>query len=450
MTVPQQDNIYLSGPLLPLFAKTAFPIVLVMTVNGLFTIVDAYFLGVYVGADAVIAVTLMFPLYMMLVALTTLVSNGFSSIYARVLGASDTVQARAVFVSAVQLSLLVSIMMIALFVLFGVDTSMMVANGSVELAALGRAYMGILIWCAPLGFVLAINIDALRAEGLLAALAGISLFSAVLNIGFDWLFVARMGWGVQGSAYGTVLSQFCAMAVLLLYRRPKPAGMLQGLWSPTVRYWRDLLALGAPSSLGYLGMSLSAAVTLYSLQLWADDRFEPISGAFGIMTRLMTFTFLPLLGVSLAFQTIVGNNFGAGKLVRAREAVRIAIIVAFVYCAVVQAAFVASAPYAGAVFVDDPMIQSELARILPLGTLMLFVFGPMMMISTYFQAVGDAGRAAVLGLSRAYAFGIPLTLCLPYIIGEPGIWIAGAVAECLVLALTLYVVMRRPHRAAVV
>jgi Na+-driven multidrug efflux pump len=83
-----QNNIYLAGSLPALFAKTATPIIMVMGVNGLFTVVDAYFLGAYVGADALTAVTLMFPLYMLLVALATLVSNGFASIFARLVGSA--------------------------------------------------------------------------------------------------------------------------------------------------------------------------------------------------------------------------------------------------------------------------------------------------------------------------------------------------------------------------
>ena len=99
-------------------------------------------------------------------------------------------------------------------------------------------------------------------------------------------------------------------------------------------------------------------------------------------------------------------------------------------------------PPGSGVFVDDLQIQQELARILPIGTLTMFLFGPLMMIAGYFQAIGDAARAAILGLSRTYVFGIPLTLALPVVIGEPGIWYAGAVAEGLVLVLTVTVLIR--------
>jgi MATE family, multidrug efflux pump len=441
-----KQNMYLSGPILPIFAKTGLPIVLIMLVNGLFTIVDAYFLGRYVGADAVIAVTLMFPLYMMLVALSTLVSGGFSSVYARFLGAGEHAKARAVFVAAIQLSVLVCLVLIVLFVGFGELTSIQIANGSESLARLGRSYLSILIWCSPLAFVLGINLDALRAEGVLAAMAGITLLSALLNIGFDWLFVAQLGWGVPGSAYGTVLSQFCAIVVLVMFRATQRSSKarLASNWlaKPDFAQWRAMLALGAPSSLGYIGLSLSSAITLFCIQIWAGGQFESTSGAFGIMTRLMTFMFLPLLGVSLAFQTIVGNNFGAGRMDRTATTVRIAIVSSLIYCVVMQVIFVLIAPYVGAWFVEDAKIQAELARILPVTTLTMFAFGPLMMIATYFQAIGDAPRAAILGLSRTYLFGIPLTFALPFIVGEWGIWYAGVIAEILVFSLTAYVVLR--------
>ncbi|MFT7596371.1 MAG: Na+-driven multidrug efflux pump [Paracoccaceae bacterium] len=161
----------------------------------------------------------------------------------------------------------------------------------------------------------------------------------------------------------------------------------------------------------------------------------------------MTFMFLPLLGMSMAFQTIVDNNFGARRRDRTRAATRITLVVAFGYCVGMQLIFHLSAPTIGSVFVDDVMMQRELARILPIGTLTLFLFGPLMMVATYFQAIGEAMRAAVLNLSRTFVFAIPLTLALPYLIGEPGIWSAGVIAELLVLALTVAVAVLMRLRA---
>ena len=439
------ENIYLAGPLPALFAKTATPIIVVMGVNGLFTVVDAYFLGAYVGADALTAVTLMFPLYMLLVALSTLVSNGFASIFARLIGGGERHLARTVFAQAVQLALVVCAILIALFLIFGNALSLMAANGDSALAGMGYTYISILILCSPLVFVLSINIAALRSEGLLTAMAAITLMSALLNITFDYLFIVELGAGVAGSAYGTVLAQLCAMSAVLLYRsrggrKIEPAQrLLGGGWN----HWGELLALGAPSSLGYIGLALSAGLTLFCLQLWAGDTYAVTAGAFGIITRLITFSFLPLLGLSMAFQTIAGNNYGAKMAVRTNRSIALALVLALVYCVTVELMFLASRSQIGFIFIDDGAIVSEIARILPYTVITMFIFGPLMMIGSYFQAIGDAPRAILLGLSRTYLFALPLTFLLPFWFGEPGIWYAGITAELLVLVTTVLVLLHR-------
>jgi putative MATE family efflux protein len=441
------ENIYLKGSLLTLFAKTASPIILIMLLNGLFTLVDAWFIGTWVGADALTGVTLMFPVYMLLVALSGLVSNGFSSIYARLLGAGKMSQAGALYGQALFLALVVCAVLIILFLLGGAELVAQMTKGSVALSTAGYSYISIMIFCSPLVFILSTNIDALRCEGLLRVMATISITSAFLNIGFDYLFVVEMGWGVAGSAWGTILAQACSLSAIVTYR-------LVGKSSPVFRvanirfgwqHWGQLLALGAPTSLGYIGVSLSAGLTLYCLQLWSGDSYEATAGAFGIITRLMTFTFLPLLGLSMAFQTIAGNNFGAELWQRSDHSLRTALVVAVIYCVGVQTIFLASKSVIGLIFVDDMAIVNEISRILPLATFLLFLFGPLMMISTWFQAIGDAGRAALLGLSRTYMFALPLTFALPFLFGEPGIWYGGIVAEVLVLLLTI-VVLRRQAR----
>jgi putative MATE family efflux protein len=447
MTSPaaQSENMYLSGSLPRLFAKTASPIVLIMLLNGLFTLVDAWFIGTWVGADALTGVTLMFPVYMLLVALSGLVSSGFSSIYARLLGAGKMTEAGALYGQALFLAMGVCGLLISAFLLGGQGLIDQIANGSAVLSQAGYSYISILVFCSPLVFVLPINVDALRCEGLLRVMATIAVTSALLNMGFDYLFVVEMGYGVPGSAWGTVLAHVCSLTAIAIYRlagKPSPVFRFSNITFGG-KYWGQLLALGAPSSLGYIGVSLSAGLTLYCLQLWSGEGYEATAGAFGIITRLMTFTFLPLLGLSMAFQTIAGNNFGAEKWLRSDGSLRTALVVAIIYCVAVQTIFVSSRSVIGLIFVDDMAIVNEISRILPLATFLLFLFGPLMMIATWFQAIGDAGRAALLGLSRTYLFALPLTFALPFVFGEPGIWYGGIVAEVLVLLLTIVVLRRR-------
>ncbi|QUS55428.1 MATE family efflux transporter [Pseudovibrio brasiliensis] len=444
----QPDNIFLSGSIPILFAKTALPISIVMMVNGLHTVVDAYFLGTYVGTQALTGVTLMFPLFMILVSLFTLVSNGFASIYARAFGASNFRIAKKIIDSAICLALIFCSLLILSFLAAGFQLALFLTNGSHELAEIGYEYMAILILGSPLGFILSINIDRLRCEGLLPLMTAITLSSAFLNIFFDWLYVVQFGWGVAGSAYGTLTAQLISLAAMVTYYTSKRGELSFLNWRPVSFQWKSLIALGVPQSLGYTGVSLAAAVTLFAIQLWPGSGYETTAGAYGILTRMMTFTFLPLLGISMALQSISGNNFGAQKHDRTSQTLKIALIISLIYCVVVQAIYFLFSTQLGAIFVDDAATISEVARITPIVTLIFFLSGPLMMIGTFFQAIGDAARAGILLLAKTYLFAIPLTLVLPYAVGEAGIWYSSALAEILLLGLTFIVVVSHKKAAA--
>jgi len=446
---PGQHNVYLSGPLTAVFAKTAVPIILVMLVNGLFNLVDAWFLGVYVGAEALTAVTLMFPLFMMLIAMSTIVSNGFSSVMARLMGAAEPPPVLGnAFAGALLLSLVFCLVLISLFATAGGALVDLVANGSPTLSRMGYIYISILVFSSPVTFVQMLFSDLLRCEGRVAFMTVISLSAVLLNVVFNYILIVEFQWGVAGSAYGTIAAQGTVLAAILIYRclRPSTLSFAALKLARMSTRWRDYLALGVPPSLGDLGVSLSSAAVIYCLQIWGQN-YEATAGAFGITTRLMTFFYLPLLGLSMAFRVVVGNNFGARLWLRSDASLRLALALAFVYCLVGQIGFLLSADVIAYGFVDDAAIARETGKILPLAVALFFLFGPSMMLAGYFQATGDAARSAVLNVSRTYLFALPLTFTLPYLFGEIGIWLAGPAAESLMLVLTLLLLyrIRREH-----
>lgn len=434
-TTATRENAFLVRPLPGLFLRTAAPIVFVMAMNGLLTVVDAYFLGAFVGAEALTAVTLLFPVYMFLVALSTVVASGLASVLARLLGAGDHEAARRSFVSAHVLALIVCTSLIVVFTFAGRPLTLWVANGSAPIAAMGYDYISIVVYASPVAFMLGLNADALRCEGRMGLMAVTSLVVSLANIAFNYLLIVVLDQGVAGSAWGTVLAQCLALASIVVFRIvadtpiPLRALRLQG-WN---HGWHRFLALGAPQSLSFVGISLASMAIIAMLQVWAAGRYAETVAAYGVMTRLLTFAFLPLLGLNMAIQTITGNNFGAGLWARTDASLRLGALIALAYCAVMQAIFFTQRSVVGGLFVDDPGTIAEIERILPIATMAYVVAGPILVLAGYFQAIGDAGRAAVLSLTRTYAFAIPLTLCLPFLFGEPGIWLAGPASEILMI-----------------
>lgn len=446
MSTSTSTNTFLNGPLWAIYLKTALPIIFVMSMNGVLAVVDALFLGHFVGPEALAAVTLMFPMYMLVVALATLVSGGMSSLLARHLGGRRFDDARAVFTGAHGLALLLGAILIVLFLLFGEMLATLVAGGSEDLAGMGLVYLRITVFFSPLLFVLSVNSDTLRNEGRVTFMALMSIFVSLANIGFNFVFIALFEMGVAGSALGTAAAQAIALTIIMTFRfrgetELRPAALLQHSLSHA---WGRILALGAPQSLSFIGLALGSSANILCLQLVESNAsYEDTMSAYGIVTRVLTFGFLPLLGLSYAMQTITGNNFGASQWQRSNKSLQWAMGASFVYCVVIQIVMSAYALQIGLSFVDDNGVASEVARILPIIILMNFVSGPLMMIATHFQAIGDARRAALLGLSKPFLFAIPLTFLLSARIGEVGIWTAGPVAEGCLLVLTAAILLHR-------
>jgi Na+-driven multidrug efflux pump len=160
----------------------------------------------------------MFPLYMLIVALATLVSSGMSSILARHLGAVARARgARHVFRGAWARRLSGPRPDRALPGLR--ETGRAPGGRRVgDLAEMGLIYLRITVFAAPLIFVLSVNSDALRNEGRVMFMAAMSLLVSLGNMGFNYVLIGLLDMGVAGSAYGTALAQALALAIILGFR----------------------------------------------------------------------------------------------------------------------------------------------------------------------------------------------------------------------------------------
>ncbi|WP_026783948.1 MATE family efflux transporter [Pleomorphomonas koreensis] len=436
MSDRDQTNPYLHGSLTRVFLRTAAPIVLFMTVSGLYTVVDALLLGRLAGPKALTAVTLMFPVMMLIVALQSMVSSGMASIVGRRIGAGDIGAAEGSVNAASLMAAVVCGLLIVALIFAGGPLTGALSEGDPEIARMGFVFTAIMVVFSPMSFFLSIQGDALRSEGKVGTMALVAIGVTLLNIVFNYILIGPFGLGVAGSAAGTVLAQTVAIAVVVWLRltgRTRLPLYARGTGS-LIGNWKEILALGAPPSLGLLGISLSSGLIIADIQLWSTADPAATVAAYGVVTRIMTFAFLPLLGVSMACQSIAGNNFGAGRGDRVRATLKIAFGAAVVYAAAFEAVFVLLARPVGGWFVDDARVIAEVARVMPITTVTYVLSAPLMILGAYYQALGMAGSAAILNLVRTYVIGLPLLALLPFAAGEIGIWIAYPVGDVAMLA----------------
>jgi Na+-driven multidrug efflux pump len=161
------------------------------------------------------------------------------------------------------------------------------AGGDLTVAENARTFMGIMIGAAPIAFFLSLNIDALRSEGRIGFMTMVMLAATALNIVANWFFMAILQWGVAGSALGSVLAQAICLVAVLIYRWRNERALRPASRFP-LSDWRPILALGAPMSLGFIGISLCSAAVIFNLSIWGEGDYVATIGAYGIITRVMT------------------------------------------------------------------------------------------------------------------------------------------------------------------
>ncbi|WP_267964197.1 MATE family efflux transporter [Rhodovulum sulfidophilum] len=437
------ENPFLTRPIGRLFLSNALPMAVVMSMGGLLNVADGIFVGRFVGPQALAAVSLAFPVVMLLTALTTLAGGGMSSLIARHLGAGSRPEAGAVFAGAHGLALAISAVLIAGALAVGPATVLALAAGNATVAEAAQSYLLILILGAPIQFGLGLHADALRNEGRAGQIAMLSVLVNLLNIGTNYVAIVLLGLGTAGSALGTVAAQSLGLALLLLLRtRDRDLLPLGSLWrSSWLSGWGRILSLGLPLCLNFIGMALVAGMVLLLIGTAAADHATYIA-AYGVTTRLLGLAFLPQMAIALATQSITGNNAGAGRMDRAGRALRLAMGSAFLWClGVALTGAFAGAPLGG-LFSGDPAITEAVAAILRPMTALYAITGPVLVLALHFQAMGYPIRTAALTLIKPWLLTPALLVVMNALWGIEGLWLAFPVADAILLVLAVTLVLR--------
>jgi len=421
----------------------------VMSMGGVLNVVDGIFVGHFIGSDALAAVSLAFPVAMVLSALTTLAGGGMSSLMARYLGAEDRVAAGRVFAEAHGLVLAISVGLVALWAVVGPALVGSMAANNPKVDGLAQDYLRIIILGAPVQLMLGVHADALRNEGKAGLIAALSVLVNLFNIGANWLGIVVLGLGISGSALGTVAAQALGLALVVGVRgRNRGLLPLSALRSQSwLGAWSQIVWLGLPLCLSFIGIAVVASIVMLSLRFSAGTEYDALIAAYGVVTRLLGFAFMPQMAIALAMQSITRNNTGARRNDRARATLRLAMGAAFLWCLSVVLVGVFAATALGSWFSDDPAVIAAVAEILRPMMLLYASSGPILVLALYFQALGQPGRTAALTLVKPWLLTPLLILALSVGFGVSGIWLAFPMADAIILMLALMIGRNVLHTA---
>lgn len=403
------------------------PAIIGMVVNALYNVVDSIFVGQGVGEIGLIAVTIAFPLMMILMAVGMFVGLGAAALVSIRLGEQDKAGAELILGNA--LTMVIGLVIITTAgALWYLEPLLLLLGTTPDVLPYAKSFMTIILAGSVFMHVSFGLNGIIRAQGDPKTALLTMLIGAVLNTILNPLFIFGLHWGIEGSAWATVFSQAVATVWVLTY-------FIKG--SGTLKLKRRYLAIrsevvisiakiGMAPFLLQIGNSLVIVVLNFSLLNYGGAL---AIAAFGIINRVLMLMLMPVMGISQGAQPIIGYNYGAGNYRRVIDTVKLAILAASGLCLF---------GFICVQLLDVHIIRlfngnQELVQLgsdgLRLFLLMLPIIGFQIISANYFQAVGKAGYAIVFNLLRQIILLIPLIYILPKFWGLTGIWLAGPISD---------------------
>jgi len=423
-----------------LVMKISIPIMVSMLVQALYNVVDGIFVARY-SAEGFTAVSLVMPIQMLMIAVSTGLGVGINSLVSRRLGEKRSDEARMAACNGVFLEL-ISFVLFCLFGLFIARPFMKIFTPDPVLQQLGGEYLSI-VTVFSFGLFLSIVFERLmQATGNTVLSMLTQLMGAVLNIILDPIFIFAFDMGVAGAACATVIGQIGSMVlgIYLNQRKNKELKISFRSFRPSLQTIKSILTVGLPS---VVMQSISSVMNVLLNMILLGFGNTPVN-VLGVYFKLQSFVFMPVFGLSNGMVAIVGYNYGARNRKRVYESIRVALKMAgsimlagmlvFMLCPGLLLSLFEAEGASELTQLGKPALRIISTNFLPAAVGIT--------LSTVFQAVGKGVYSLLMSLCRQLVVLVPAAWILSRIGGATAVWWCFPIAEAASLALCLYLFAR--------
>ena len=437
-----EENKMGTEPVLKLLTAMSIPAMFSMLVQAMYNIVDSFFVA-KIGKDALDAVSLAFPIQILMIGVAVGTGIGINSLISRSLGANKIEYANKVATYSIFLGVISGAVFALIGFLFTENFFQLFTNDE-TLILMGSQYAST-VMIFSVGIFLQINIEkTLQSTGDMLNPMLIQLFGAVINIVLDPILIFGLfgapEMGIFGAAVATVIGQLGAMVIGLyvLLRKQKNLKITLKGFRPELSIISKIYKVGLPS---IIMQSIGSFVVVVMNNILISLSTSAVA-VFGIYFKLSSFVSMPVFGITFGAMPIFGYNFGAKKRKRIMECLKYAMIASLVIMLAGTAVFF----FFGKELL---MIFDATPDMIAIGTSALAIMGftfPLLginvMISSLFQSIGHANKGLIITVIRQVLVSIPFALIMSKYIGINAVWIAYPLAELVASFVGIYYVKK--------
>ncbi len=433
-------------PILQLVISMSLPMILSMTVNSLYNIIDSLFVA-KISENAMTALSLVYPVQNLVNAVSIGFGIGINAVIAFYLGAQDQEKVDSAAAHGMVLSLLQSVLLA--FVCIAVMPSFLAGfTSDVETVSLGVQYSNIVLGFAP---VIAIGLffeKVFQAVGKMTVSMICMLIGCISNIILDPVLIFGLGpapeMGIQGAALATGIGQILTLIAYVLFYILDPIPVririrrMHWDWGLT----KKLYGIGIPATLNLALPSVLISVLNGILASFSQSYVLVL----GVYYKLQTFLYLSANGIIQGIRPLIGYNSGAGEYKRVRKIYSTTLILTAFIMAVGTIVCLAIPEELIGLFTENPdtvRIGAEALRIISAG----FVVSAVSVTSSgTLEGLGMGMPSLIISLCRYLVIILPLAFVLSGWIGAVGVWHAFWLTEVLSAVVSWMVCYKKIYR----
>ncbi|MGL5328437.1 MAG: MATE family efflux transporter, partial [Peptostreptococcaceae bacterium] len=387
MNLDNKANIMGSDDIGKVIWKFAIPGIIASLISAAYNIVDTAFVGFLNDTLAMAAVSVVFPLFILINAVGQMIGVGASSYIARLLGSKDKDGADTVTSTAIITALILGGVFTVLTLVF-LEPMLRLLGATDSIMPYAIDYAKPIAYGASLPIILPTLANIIRAEGNVKLSASIVGLSAVINIILDPIFMFTFDMGVVGASLATVLSQLVSVMILMSYfvRKKSYLKLSISKFSLSKEIYTQILSVGIATFLTQGLISISMAL----LNVAAKPYGDALIAALGISLKLSSLVIFVVIGYNQGFQPIASYNYGARNYDKLREGIKISIKRTTIFSTLATLVLMIFAPTAIEIFSNDKEVVEIGAKTLRTMMLMYPLLGFTQLYAVLYQSLGMA------------------------------------------------------------
>ncbi len=411
------------------------PMILEMSMEALFAVVDALFVSRLHDNDALATVALTESVLTIIYSLGMGLSMGATALVARRIGEKNEKAASAAAVQAIYIGITISLAITFIGIFFSKELlHLMGANEHII-----KNFFGYTTWmlCGNITIMMLFLINGVfRGAGNASIAMRTLILSNGLNIILDPIFIFGLGpipaFGVEGAAIATTIGRGSGV-LYQIYHLLKGKGLIKIQADNLPVNWPIIISIIKVSA-GSTGQFLIGSASWIFLNRIISSFGSVALGGYLIGIRIIIFAILPAWGMANAAATLVGQNLGAGFPDRAEKSVWRAAFFNLIFLAIITVVFfVLAEPIIVFFFNPDLEVTANAVRCLKIISVGYIFYAYGMVITQSFNGAGDSRTPTMLSLFGFWFFQIPIAYLLAkyWNLGPTGVYVAIVLAETL-------------------